>query len=170
MKFENEAVRDEAAQKLENLEITIKSVKKLKPKIMICNVAKEETKMIVDNLINRNEYLKGITDVAGKIQMVFSKPASGGTMHYILKCDPSVREPIHKNHDKVKLEWGVYTVRDRYHAAVCYYCQRYGHLEANCTAKSNGVDPCCYKCAGNHRSKDCGVTDKVYKLCEIQEE
>ena len=38
---------------------------------------------------------------------------------------------------------------------MCYYCQRYGHLEANCTAKLNKEDPYCHKCAGSHRSKDC---------------
>lgn len=78
----------------------------------------------------------------------------------ILKCDPSVRKSFHKNHDKLKMEWVMSTLRDRYHAIVCYYRQRYGRLETNCTTKINGGDPCCCKCAGNHRSEDCEVTDK----------
>lgn len=162
MNFENEATRDEAAQKLENLEkVTVKSVRKIMPKIMICNVPQEESKdTMIEFLIDRNEYLQTIPDIENKIKIIFSKPSAGGTMHYILKCDPSVRKLIHKNHDKLKLEWGVYMVRDRYHAIVCYYCQRYGHLEDNCTAKRNGEDPCCHKCAGHHRSKDCNVTEK----------
>ncbi len=44
------------------------------------------------------------TGVEDKIELFFSKPAAGGTMHYILRCDPTVREMIHKNHDKLKLE------------------------------------------------------------------
>ena len=167
MNFENETVRDEAAQKLEVIdEVTTKSVKKLKPKIMICNVPQEESKdMLIENLIDRNGYLQAIPEVQSKIELIFKKPAAGGTQHYILKCDPDVRELIYKNNDKVKLEWGIYKVRDRYHALICYYCQRYGHMEDKCTAKQNGEDPHCYKCAGNHKSKDCGNIERKCINC-----
>ena len=167
MNFENESMRDEAVQKLEVVEeVTTKSVKKLKPKIMICNVPQEESKdMLIENLIDRNAYLQAIPEIESKMELIFAKPAAGGTQHYILKCDPAVRELIYKNNDKVKLEWGIYKVRDRYHALICYYCQRYGHVEDKCTAKQNGEDPHCYKCAGNHKSKDCGGNEKKCINC-----
>ena len=167
MNFEHEELRDEAAQKLGNVEkLTTMSVKKLKPKIMICNVYKVEMKdKIIENLIGRNDYLKTIPDIENKIEILFDKPAAGGTIHYILKCDPTVREMIHRHQDRVKLEWGVYTVRDRYHTLICYYCQRYGHLEQNCNVKAHDEEPACFKCAGNHRSKDCSSSEKKCINC-----
>ena len=160
MNFENEKTRDEAALRLVNVEqVNTSKVKKLMPKIMICNVNKEETpSKIIETVIERNDYLSTIQDVKNKIQMIYNKPAAGSTVHYILKCDPMVRELIHKNQDKVKLQWGSYFVRDRYRALICYHCQRYGHLESNCNAKVNGDHPSCFKCAGDHKSKDCSST------------
>ena len=38
-------------------------------------------------------------------------------------------------------------------------------MEANCTAKKNGEDPCCFKCAGNHRSKDCNSMERKCINC-----
>ena len=95
--------------------------------------------------------------------MIFNKP--GDTIHYILKCDPIVRKLIYKNHDKLKLEWGVYTVRDRYHALICYYCQKYGHMESDCAAKAKGENQICYKCAGMHKGSDCSVSMKKCINC-----
>lgn len=173
MNFENEHIRDEAAKKLENVNnVTTKVVKKLKPKIMICNVQKEENQdMIVKTLIERNDYLQSVSGIENMIEKIFIKQAAGDTLHYILRCDPRVRELIHKNNDKVKLEWGVYKVRDRYHTLMCYHCQRYGHIQANCIHKDD--DPYCFKCAGSHKSRDCTSSVKKcincmrYKKCDL---
>ena len=76
---------------------------------MICNVHKEESKeSIIKTIIDRNQYLQPIDDVDNKIELLFSKPAAAaaaGTIHYVLKCDPLIREAIHKNQDNIKLEW-----------------------------------------------------------------
>lgn len=167
MNFENDEMRNEAAKKLESVEnVTTQNVKKFKPKIMLCNVHKEEEKeTILTTLLERNDYLNEIPEVKSKLDLIFSKPAAGGTNHYIIRCDPVVREMIHKHHDRIKLQWGVYNVRDRYHVLICYHCQRYGHQEANCTSKNNGEASCCFKCAGNHRSKDCTNTEKTCINC-----
>ena len=167
MNFENEETLNDAMRKLGDMaNMTTKSVKKLNPKIMICNVHKEETESeIIDTVIERNEYLQSIDEVETKISVVFSKPASGGTLHYILRCDPEVRKLLRSHNDKVKLQWGVYIIRDRYHALACYYCQRFGHTEKNCNAKVNEDDPHCFKCAGNHRSKDCTETTRKCINC-----
>ena len=135
MNFEDETVRNEAAQKITNVErLSVKTPNKLKPKLTLCNVHKEEAEeQIKDIIIERNEYLQSIPEIQSKIEILFSKQAAGGTIHYILRCDPMVREAIHQHNDIIKLEWGVYQVRDRYHAIICYHCQRYGHIEANCT-------------------------------------
>ncbi|WP_435330716.1 hypothetical protein, partial [Klebsiella pneumoniae] len=63
---------------------------------MVCNVHKEEDHgKIIENLIERNTYLQSLDDIKEKITLIFDKPAAGGTKHYILKCDPEVRELIH---------------------------------------------------------------------------
>lgn len=141
-------------------------MRKLKPKITICNVNREEeSDKIVKTLVDRNDYLKGVTDAESKVDLLFGKPAAGGTKHYIIKCDPEIRELIHKNHDQVKLEWGVYSVRDRYTATVCYHCQRFGHIAENCPAKTKGEAPVCAKCAGTHNTRDCTSTVKKCINC-----
>ena len=109
-------------------------------------------------MIKKNDYLQPINRVKNKTEMLFDKPANGNTVNYILKCDSMVRASIHKHHDKVKLEWGVFTVRDRYHVRVCFHCQRHGHIEDRCDAKANGEPSNCYKCAEAHSGKDCTVT------------
>ncbi len=90
---------------------------------------------------------------------LFDKPASRGTKHVILKYEPEVRKMIHSHCDKVLLDWGSYIVEDRYHALICYHCQRFGHQSANCMSELNGEGPHCYKCAGQHNSKDYTETD-----------
>ncbi len=56
-------------------------------------------------------------------------------------------------------------MRDRYHAIICYHCQRYGHIESKCTATANGENPVCYKCAGEHKAKDCPGTERKCINC-----
>ena len=78
-----------------------------------------------------------------KISYIFDKPAAGGTRHYVFKCDPEIRKLIRRNGDSVNLQWGRYSVRDRYLVTTCFYCQGYGHIERNCRVKENGEDPIC---------------------------
>lgn len=92
--------------------MTTINVRKLKPKIMICNVNKEEeSDKILENVVDWNDYLQGVTGVKPNLELLFSKPASGGTIHFVIKCDPEIRELICKISDQVKLEWGVYSMR-----------------------------------------------------------
>ena len=133
---------------------------------MICNVCKvEEKDEITKNLNTRNPYLSTIEEVESKIEVLFSKPAAGDTLQYILKCEPAVRALIHKNDDRVCLRWGVYDFRDRYYPMVCYYCQRYGHHSNNCKAKTSGENTVCYKCSGSHEGKNCRNTIKKCINC-----
>lgn len=74
------------------------------------------------------------------MKLVFEKPAAGVTVHYIIKCDLEVPASIHKHGDKLRLEWSRYSVRDRYHVLLRYYCQRFGHMKANCTARANVIN------------------------------
>ncbi len=55
--MKNEGKRDEAVEKFENVSnVTTKTVWKLKPNIMICNVHGEEDKeKNIENLIERND-------------------------------------------------------------------------------------------------------------------
>ena len=170
MNFENEKTREKAAEKLKEVsKVTTNNIRKLKPKIMICNIHDEDydgdKDSLINTLVDRNEGLQSIENVKEKMELLFVKPAAGGTKHCILKCDPLVRAQISKSHDKVKLSWGVYTVRDRYHVLACYHCQRYGHISAKCKDKVDGVSPRCRKCAGEHDSKGCVVQEKKCINC-----
>lgn len=167
LNFPNEAERKAAADKLKSIDaVNTRNVKKLMPKFMVCNVHKEEEKdVLIDTLIERNAFLQSIDDARNKMKLVFDKPAAGGTIHYIIKCDPQIREMIHGNGDRLKLEWGIYNVRDRYHALLCYHCLRFGHMRSDCLAKQKGDAPICYKCASNHEGKDCVETTKKCANC-----
>lgn len=90
----------------------------------------------------------------------FGKSAAGSTMKCILRCNPTVREMNYKNLYKLKFEWGKITVRDRYHAIICDHCQKHGHLEFSCTAKTNGEAKKCFKCTASHNSRGCAMAEK----------
>ena len=158
LNFENETERDKAATKVGNLnDLNVTKAKKLLPKIMVCNVnACENEGDLIDTIIERNDYLKSIENVSDKIKVVFVKNAAGGTKHFILRCQPEVRGLIHKNGDDIKLKWGVYKVRDRYFATMCYHCLKYGHGQDKCPDKDS--NPCCKKCGENHSFRECEST------------
>ena len=158
MNFQNELTRDEAAEKLKSLPVKTTNVRKLKPKIVICNVNEHEIEDdLIKNLVDRNDYLKNIDNVHDKFLLIRKQPAARGTSHYIYKCEPDVRCMLKKNKDKVKLKWGVHTIWDRYYPLVCYHCQRFGHMAEKCKEKDK--DPWCFKCAGRHRSDSCVATN-----------
>ena len=165
LNFKTEHERDQAAMKVDQLNnLSTKPKQKRLPRIMICNVSTVENKdNLIETIIDRNDYLKTITDIGHKINLIYDKKAKGGTIHYVLKCDPEVRGLIHKNGDAIKLEWGVYNVRDRYRATMCFHCLKYGHIQDKCT--DAGSDPHCQKCAGNHSSNYCSVSVKKCLNC-----
>ena len=134
---------------------------------MICNVYGEEDQedVIKRNLIERNRYLKDVENIEEKIKFIFKKPAKGSTQHFVFKCEPEIRALINKHGDCINLNWGRYFVRDRYHVQTCYHCQRLGHITTECPSKQKREDPVCYKCSGNHMSKDCTNTDKKCINC-----
>lgn len=167
LNFENEDSRSEAAGKLKLTDkLVVSNVKKIMPKILLCNVNKEETENdLIDKLTERNVYLRSIENVGDKMKLVLKKPAAGGTVHFIIKCDPVVRAIIHKHGNKLRLDWGIYNVRDRYYALRCFHCQRFGHVTANCSSRINKEDPICPKCAGGHEIKDCHSDFKKCSNC-----
>ena len=155
--FEDSDVRDDAARLIQgNVEgVVTKKVGKLQPKIMICNVQREEDD-VLEAMIERNEVLRSIPGVREKFTFVLKKQAAGHTDHYIFKCAPEVRRAIHDNGDKVMLQWGRYGVRDRYHVLTCFYCQRYGHVDRDCKFKEQ--HRVCGICSGNHETRGCSST------------
>ena len=166
LNFENEVQRDEAIARVGNVDnLSARKTKKLLPKIMICNVNEMEDKdNLVETIIDKNDYLNAIDDVANKLEVVFEKKAAGTTKHFILRCHPDVRGLIHNKGDAIKLTWGIYKVRDRYFATMCYHCLKYGHIEGNCPNKDD--DPRCKKCGSEHSTRDCNSTVKRCINCE----
>ena len=165
LNFENQEQRDKAAEKVERLDnLSAVKSKKLLPKIMICNVNAEESKDdLVATMIHKNDYLQDIENIENKINLVFVKDAAGETKHYIHKCDPEVRGLIYKHGDEIKLEWGIYKVRARFFATICYHCCKPGHIRVNCRNKDK--DPQCRKCAENHSITDCSSDVKKCINC-----
>ena len=164
--FKSVKDRDSAAEKIKN-EVANSTAQKAftkLPKIMICNVNKELAEgQIVEDLIENNPYLASVDDIGNKIKRIVSRPAAGATNHHILKCeDPMIRKLIHeKGGDKVKLTWGVFDVRDRYHVIWCYHCQRYGHIAKECRFKEGS--PSCGICSEDHQTRDCPSKDDPTK-------
>ena len=167
LNFETEQLRNAAVDKvdeLDNLSATKLNSRKLFPRIMICNVSTEENRDdLVKTIISRNDYLQSVDGIMDKIKLVFTKDAAGATKHYILKCHPEVRGLIYRKGDEIKLEWGVYKVRARYFATMCYHCLKYGHVKDKCPTKNE--NPCCKKCAGNH-SGTCQLNIKKCINCQ----
>lgn len=110
---------------------------------------------MIDFMVKKNTFLHNTEGITGKLELLFDKPAAGGTVHYIVKCAPEVREAIRKNGDVVCLKWAKYKVRDRYRMLTCFHCQRHGHLEKDCHSKKAGESVVCGKCSGNHRTVEC---------------
>lgn len=168
MNFESEESRNEAKTKLVSVDnLNVSCGRRLNPKIMICNVALVEDKdSIIDVVIERNDL--GVIDrVKEKMSVIFCKPAAGSTVHYVLKCDPEVRAIIRRKNDKLRLKWGVYQVRDRYHTLMCYHCLKFGHKMGNCQAKANGQAPRCYRCAGEHEGRTCSSDVRKCLNCNV---
>ena len=166
MNFSTESEMNTAMSKLSTVKDvkTMNRTRKMTPKVMICNVYKDERKEdLIKNMIERNVFLKHITDIGEKITLMFEKKAAGNTVHYIVKCDPEIRKLIMNNGARIKLEWGVYNVRDRYWVNVCHHCQRYGHIEKYCTAKEE--PPFCRHCGDRHKSDECNATAKKCINC-----
>lgn len=81
-----------------------RGLKKLIPRY---NVHEEETKDKIEGIIlDHTEFFHTSPGVENKIELIFCKPATGSVMHYILRCNPTVREMIYKNHDfKIRTEY-----------------------------------------------------------------
>ncbi|KAK3887762.1 hypothetical protein Pcinc_008148 [Petrolisthes cinctipes] len=154
--LESEEKRNAAQNKLHEVgNLIVSNGKRWDPKIMVCNVARNEDKeSLIEEIIVRNN-LESIDGVINKIQIVSERPAAGGTVHYVLKCDPEVRARIHGMNDKLKLKWGVHQVYDRYFPLLCYHCLKFGHKSDSCQCKVKGHAPHCYKCAGQHEGRSC---------------
>lgn len=91
LNFDDENIRNEAAQKYENVdEVSKKRMRKLRSKIR---------DKIIESWLNRILFLCSIPAAEGKIEMNFNECAASGTVHCVLKCNPVVRELIHKHHD-----------------------------------------------------------------------
>lgn len=154
--LESEEMKNAAQNKLHEVgNLIVSNGKRFDPKIMVCNVARNEDKeSLIEDIIVRNE-LESIDGVMNKMKIVSERPAAGGTVHYVLKCDPEVRARIHGMNDKLKLRWGVHQVYDRYFPLLCYHCLKFGHKSDGCQSRVKGHAPNCYKCAGQHEGRSC---------------
>ena len=132
-----------------NLEIKEKG--KIRPKIKIVNIPKEEEDILgsikmknpwIKNLIeNEDEDLKFIKEIEAR---------NSEYKHYILRCTPQIRKAIDRNNDTVHTLYSSCRVYDHYMPYQCYKCQEFGHSSEHCN--KNQI---CPKCSGDHEAKEC---------------
>ena len=168
LKLSDQTTLGNAKNAFANLsDVRVNTGSMLRPKIIITYVDdlilydKDTGKDCIQSLIQKNDYLKNITDIEKKMEFVIRIKAFEGTSHYVLKIDPEVREVIHNRGDKLFMNFGMCNVRNRYHVLMCHNCQGFRHKADECDFKAHG--PICPKCAGPHKMNECNADPTSHK-------
>ena len=166
MLFPNEDSRNMAAETLESdCKITIqdKNTKSVYPKIKVHGIPKDQfnktnTDDLRTELIRKNSYIKQDVEECSKIfQIIFlSESKDSSFCSAVLRVDPSIKERIRNNGNRLYLGLSSCKVSNQYHLVQCYTCQEFGHKKGSekCCLK-NTQDCICLYCAENHMSKNC---------------
>ena len=133
------------------IEANIKN--KLKPKIMITNVPKMESKDdIVDNILCKNQWLKSKVDEGEEFSLVTSLNGRvDNSQNFIFKCSPQIRKLLTERDDKILTLFSKCQVYDHYNILQCFKCLKFGHHSSKCSSPHQ----ICAKCSGKHRLADC---------------
>ena len=157
VRIKDKADLDKAVQTLskekEKLGIEANIKNKLKPKIMITNVPKMESKDdIVANILCKNQWLKSIVDKGEEFSLVASLNGRiDSSQNFIFKCSPQIRKLLIERDDKILTLFSKCQVYDHYNILQCFKCLKFGHHSSKCSSK----DQICAKCSGKHRLADC---------------
>ena len=155
--FKSKEHMDQAKEALqEKYKVTSKTreIKKLDPKVTIADIDSDVTskEVLVDKLLEKNDFLKALHSGGGIFKVVFFDEKD---RFAVLQVSPEIREAIKQRGDKLCLDLQQHLVRDRIHVIQCYHCQEYGHMSGSPFCKQKDSSPTCFYCAGPHKSKDC---------------
>ena len=158
--FANKKNLDEAKKQLEGNKnkhnVTVNEKNKLKPKIKIVNVSKEDDD-VINGIILKSPWLEHMIGEEDDFKLIKEIDARNRNMkHCIIKCSPKIRKAIHDRQDKVSLLYQSCNVYDTYQVHQCYKCQGFNHSADKCSKGQT-----CGRCGGNHRLADC--KEKDYK-------
>ena len=143
---------DQAKEALqEKYKVTSKTreIKKLDPKVTIADIDSDVTskEVLVDKLLEKNDFLKALHSGGGVFKVVFFDEKD---RFAVLQVSPEIREAIKQRGDKLCLDLQQHLVRDRIHVIQCYHCQEYGHMSGSPFCKQKDSSPTCFYCAGPH--------------------
>ena len=168
LSFPDQISRDNAASSLKpNFAIESKdnTPKVLFPKIKIsglalksyCNnsTALDELK---EAILRKNEAVKHLVTKDMKLfEILFvHNDQQRDEVFAVAKLDPSIRQVLRKQGDKLFIDLESCKVLDQIHVTQCYTCQAFGHKKNSvyCPLKNKHTTVCLY-CSENHLSKDC---------------
>ena len=168
MLFPNKESRNLAAKTLEpDCKITIqdKNTKSVYPKLKVHGIPKEQfskknTAALRDELIRKNDFIRRSIDEMDKtFEVVFlTENKESKFSSAILRVDPTIKEAICGNGNRVFLGLSSCKVTNQYHIVQCYTCQEFGHKAGSDKCPLKGSTNCvCLYCAEKHVSRDCPV-------------
>lgn len=148
--------------------------KKIKPKLKMINIDKEEIKLKDENLI---EMIKKQNNMEGKeegllyirvVKRIDNKGRGGNTRSrrgsrkegsVILEVDEETHELMLRR-EKINIEWRKCRVFSHYTVRRCFRCWGYYHIAKNCTRQET-----CHKCARSHKINEYTATKKKCINC-----
>ena len=147
-----------AAIRNKDLDVDLRDIKALKPRIKIRNIPKDEDN-IVDQMVDRNDYLNEENKNDLKVIFTINK---GHKKDVVVQCSPGMRKLLRDKGDKVKLDWEVSEVEDFFLPTICYKCQGYGHTQRKCN-----YNKVCRKCSSTeHETQDCQIDHTDFKCVQ----
>ena len=155
---------EEAMEELEKDEenkITINEKGKMKPKIKLTNVSKDDED-VIQSIIMKNKWIADLIETEDDLIVKKEEVARDKKKkHYIIKCTPKIRKAIYDHNDKVYTRYENCNIYDIYLPYQCYKCQNFGHSATNCTNEQ-----ICPKCGGKHKYNQCNTEQAKCTNCE----
>lgn len=156
-----EIISDKVSRELGNKYIVQETTMK-NPKFIIRGMEEKymeyEDSDLIECLIYQNEIAQLGDEMEKKIKVVhkFKIKSRKNAANLIIEVDPDLYSFI-KSKDELNLGWRSCLFEEYYNIIRCYKCAGYGHFQRDCKNKRY-----CFKCAGDHDTKNC---DNDTKKC-----
>merc|ERR1712002_366001 len=146
-----------------DVNITVTEKSKLKPKIKLINISKDEDD-IIRNIKMKNSWIGNFLGDDDDLKLLKTLDArTDGLMHCIIKSTPEIRKAIYVNGDSLYTMYGHGKIYDCYMPYQHFKCQEFGHSASHCN-----MNQVCPKCGENHRSTDCTNTKPKCNNCVMK--
>lgn len=140
----------------------VKMIGKKNPRVKIVgfdNVNDLDDDKIISALKNQNDHIFAPSDDI-KLVKILKNRTKESELTIIVEICPRLHKAI-LNERNLCILFSRCRAYDAIDVPRCYKCSKLGHYEGKCLN-----DPCCPKCAGNHKLKDCKCEDKKCINCE----